>query len=174
MRNAAIVAAVALSSSLLWAQNGDKAGEVQKETVPADRIPPAPVLSPADELKSFRVPAGFQVELVAAEPLVHSPVQAQFDHRGRLWVVEMSGYMPNPEGTGEQEPTGSIVILEDTDGDGRMDKRTVFLDRLVMPRSVMLVGGGALVAEPPKVWFAKDTDGDGKADEKTEDRKSVV
>ena len=168
MRNAAIVAAVALSSSLLWAQNGDKAGEVQKETVPADRIPPAPVLSPADELKSFRVPAGFQVELVAAEPLVHSPVQAQFDHRGRMWVVEMSGYMPNPEGTGEQEPTGSIVILEDTDGDGRMDKRTVFLDRLVMPRSVMLVGGGALVAEPPKVWFAKDTDGDGKADEKTE------
>ena len=168
MKPIAAIVAVALTSSLLFAQNGDKAGEVQKESVPADRIPPAPVLSPADELKSFRVPAGFQVELVAAEPLVHSPVQAQFDHRGRLWVVEMNGYMPNPEGTGEQEPNGNIVILEDTDGDGRMDKRTVFLDRLIMPRTVMLVGGGALVAEPPKVWFAKDTDGDGKADEKIE------
>lgn len=170
MRNAAVIFAVAagLGSSLLLAQNGDKAGETQKETVPAEKIPSAPVLSPEDELKSFRLPPGFRVELVAAEPLVHSPVQAQFDHRGRLWVVEMNGYMPTPDAAGEQQPTGNIVILEDTDGDGRMDKRTVFLDQLVMPRSVMLVGGGALVAEPPRVWFAKDNDGDGKADEKTE------
>jgi mono/diheme cytochrome c family protein/glucose/arabinose dehydrogenase len=168
MKPFAALAAAALSSSLLFAQNGDKAGEVQKETVPADKIPPAPVLSPEEEAKTFRLPAGFRVELVAAEPLVHSPVQAQFDHLGRLWVVEMNGYMPDLEGSGEQEPNGNIVILEDTDGDGRMDRRTGFLDRLVMPRSVMLVGGGALVAEPPVVWFARDTDGDGKADEKIE------
>ncbi len=168
MRIAALTLATALCSPLLLAQNGDKAGETQNERVPADKIPPAPVLSPEEALKSFRLPDGFRMELVAAEPLVHSPVQAQFDHRGRLWVVEMNGYMPNTEGTGEQTPNGNIVILEDTDGDGRMDRRTVFLDQLVMPRTVMLVGGGALVAEPPRVWFAKDTDGDGKADEKIE------
>ncbi len=168
MRNAAVLFAAALFSCLLLAQNGDKAGEAQKETVPPDKIPPAPVLSPGEQLRSFRLPPGFRVELVAAEPLLRSPVQAQFDPQGRLWVVEMNGYMPTPEAVGEQEPTGNIVILEDTDGDGRMDKRTVFLDRLVMPRSVMLVGGGALVAEPPRVWFAKDNDGDGKADEKVE------
>ncbi|MFM7100529.1 MAG: c-type cytochrome [Verrucomicrobiota bacterium] len=146
------------------AQNGDKAGEVQLERVPADRIPPAPVLSPADQLKSFRVPEGFRVECVASEPLVRSPVAAQFDHLGRLWVVEMSGYMRHPDGTGEGEPVGAVAILSDRDGDGRMDQRTVFLEGLVMPRAVMLYRDGALVAEPPRLWWARDTDGDGRAD----------
>lgn len=160
------VVALTAATAPLFAQNGDKAGEVQAERVPAELIPPAPVLSPEEALAGFRVAPGFKVELVAAEPLVQSPVQAQFDHQGRLWVVEMTGYMPNPEGTGEQEPNGNIVILEDTDADGRMDKRTVFLGGLVMPRAVMLVADGALIAEPPTVWFARDTDGDGKADDK--------
>jgi putative membrane-bound dehydrogenase-like protein len=157
-----------LGASVVCAQNGDKAGETQREVVPADKIPPAPVLSPDEALKTFQLAPGFRMELVAAEPLVQSPVQAQFDHQGRLWIVEMTGYMPTPDAVGEQEPTGSIVILTDTNGDGRMDTRAVFLDGLVMPRAVMLVAGGALVAEPPQVWFARDNDGDGKADEKTE------
>lgn len=157
---------VPLAASLLLAQNGDKAGEVQPERVPADRIPPAPVLSPEAQLATFRLPDGFRAEVVAAEPLVRTPVAVQFDHRGRLWVVEMSGYMRNPDGTGEAEPVGSVVILDDTNGDGRMDRRTEFLGGLVMPRSLMLFRDGALVAEPPRLWFARDTDGDGKADTK--------
>jgi mono/diheme cytochrome c family protein len=105
--------------------------------------------------------------LVAAEPLIHDPVAMSFDANGRIWVVEMRGYMPTIEGKGETEKVGSIAILEDTDGDGQMDKRTVFLDGLVMPRAICLVADGALVSEPPNLYFWKDTNGDGKADEKT-------
>ena len=142
-----------LASAAAFAQSGDKAGEKQESRVPAELIPPAPVLSPEDSLKTFVLEPGFRIELVAAEPLVQSPVALQFDGNGRLWVVEMVGYMPNPDGTGETEPRGNIVVLEDTDGDGRMDKRRVFADKLVMPRALSLMHGGVLVAEPPKLWF---------------------
>ena len=147
-------------------QNGDHTNEIQRERVPIEKIPLSPVRSPAEEAKTFAIAPGFHVELVAAEPLVSSPVAMQFDHRGRLWVVEMKGYMATPDGDGEGRGVCSIAILEDTDGDGRMDKRTVFADGLVMARSVMLFQDGALVAEPPKLWFLRDTDGDGKADKK--------
>lgn len=149
------------------AQNGDKAGEVQKLLVPEHLIPPAPVLAAEDALKAFQLKPGFRIEIVAAEPLVDTPVAMQFDPDGRLWVVEMRGYMPNPDGIGEDQPTGSIAVLEDTNSDGRMDKRTVFLDRLVMPRAIALVQGGVLVAEMPNLWFCKDTNGDLQCDEKT-------
>lgn len=150
------------------AQNGDKAGEVQMERVPADRIPPAPVLPPEKALQSFKLQPGFRMEIVAAEPLVEAPVIAQFDAEGRMWVVEMRGFMPNPDGKGEEEKNGRISVLEDTDGDGRMDKRTTFMDGLVLPRAMALVNGGVLVGEPPKLWFLKDTNGDLKADEHVE------
>jgi mono/diheme cytochrome c family protein/glucose/arabinose dehydrogenase len=153
-------------AAAVLAQNGDKAGETQAERVPAHLIPPAPVLSPVDQIGTFRLPEGFRAEVVAAEPLIATPVAAQFDHQGRLWVVEMTGYMRHVDGSGETEPNGSIVILKDTDGDGRMDQRTVFLGGLVMPRSVMLFREGALVAEPPRLWYARDTDGDGQCDSK--------
>jgi mono/diheme cytochrome c family protein/glucose/arabinose dehydrogenase len=150
----------------LHAQHGDRPGEVQKQ--PSFVIPPSPVLKPEESLKSFRLAPGFRIELVASEPLIHDPVAITFDPDGRIWVVEMRGYMPNVDGTGEGEPKGRIVILEDTDGDGKMDKSTVFLDDLFLPRAIALVRGGALVADPPKLWFCRDTNGDGKADEKIE------
>lgn len=152
--------------SPLLAQNGDHANETQKEIVPVSLIPAAPVRSADEEAATFSVASGFHVELVASEPLVTSPVAMQFDHLGRLWVVEMNGYMPNPDGKGEQTPNGNIVILEDTDGDGKMDKRTVFLDHLVMPRAVMVCLDGILYAEPTRLWYARDRSAQGKPPEK--------
>lgn len=121
---------------------------------------------PAEELATFRVEDGLRVELVAAEPLVFAPVAMRFDGDGRLWVAEMRGYMPDVDGTGEDAPVGSIAVLSDSDGDGRMDQRDVFLDGLVLPRAVLPTRGGALVIAPPELFFARDTDGDGVADER--------
>lgn len=158
-----ILAAAELSAR---AQRGDIKGEAQNPRVPREKIPPAPPLPPAQALATFKLAAGFRIELVAAEPMVESPVTATFDPDGRLWVVEMRGFMPNADGLGETEPVGRISVLEDTDGDGRMDKSTVFLDGLVMPRALLLAGSGAIIAEPPNLWFVRDTNGDGQADDK--------
>lgn len=162
-----IAAAFLAPNDNALAQQGDKAGEVQKLLVPKELIPPAPVLTPEQALKSFKLEPGFRIEVVAAEPLVHDPVAMSFDAQGRIWVVEMRGYMPTVSGAGETEKVGSVAVLEDTDGDGKMDKRTEFLSGLVMPRAICLVADGALVSEPPNLFFWKDTNGDGKADEKT-------
>lgn len=129
-------------------------------------IPPATVLSPEETLKTLQLPPGFKAELVASEPLIQTPVAMQWDGDGRLWVVEMNGYMPNVDGKGEDVTNGRIVVLEDTNGDGQMDKSTVFLDKLVMPRAISLRKGGALIAEPPMVYWCPDKDGDLKADGK--------
>ena len=154
----------ALVAAPLRAQNGDRPGEEQPP-LPADLVvPPAPARSPAEELATFDVAPGLAVELVAAEPLVHDPVAITFDLDGRLWVVEMRSLMPNVDGKGELEPLGSIAVLTDTDGDGRMDERTVFMDELVLPRAVAPTRDGALVIAPPELLFCRDTDGDGKAD----------
>ena len=131
-------------------------------------VPPAPALSPEEALKTFRVAPGFRLELVAAEPMVQNPISFEFDPDGRIWVVEYQGYMRDIKGTGEADPICRIVVLEDTDGDGRADKSTVFLDQLVMPRSIAFVKGGVLVHEPPKIWFCEDTDGDLRCDRRTE------
>jgi mono/diheme cytochrome c family protein/glucose/arabinose dehydrogenase len=157
-----------ISTSIVLAQRGDRAGEVQKLLVSPEIIPPAPALSAEEALKSFTVAPGFRVEIVAADPLIHDPVAMAFDPDGRIYAVEMLGFMPNPDGKGEDRPVGQVVLLEDTTGDGRMDKRTVFLDGLVMPRALALAHGGVLVAEPPFLWFCRDLDGDGEADEKIE------
>jgi len=116
-------------------------------------------LAPEDALKSFQHEPDVRVELVAAEPLVASPCALAFDERGRLFVAENRGYPRTID-----PPQGTIAMLEDADGDGRMDKRSVFADGLTFPNGVLPWQGGVLVTCAPDLLFLKDTDGDGRAD----------
>lgn len=127
----------------------------------------APVLSADEQLKTFHIADGFRVELVACEPMVQDPVAMTFDEAGRLWVVEMRGFMPDVDGRGEKKPVGRVSVLQDVDGDGRMDRGKVFADGLVLPRAIAVTRGGALVGDQQRLWFFRDTDGDGRADQKT-------
>lgn len=116
-------------------------------------IEDAPVLSADEAIKKMHIEDGFEVKLVAAEPLIAAPVAMNFDNKGRLWVVTMMDYMPDTSGTGEDAPTGKVMILSDANGDGVMDSSKVFLDSLVLPRALCLIDGGILIAEPPKLWY---------------------
>ncbi|HEY0771521.1 MAG TPA: dehydrogenase, partial [Sphingobacteriaceae bacterium] len=113
----------------------------------------SPVLSPAESIKKMQVEDGFEVKLVASEPLLSTPVAVVFDADNRMWVVEMPAFMPDTLGTDEESPTGKVVILEDKNKDGVYDERKVFLDSLVLPRAVCLIENGILVAEPPNLWY---------------------
>jgi putative membrane-bound dehydrogenase-like protein len=119
-------------------------------------------LSPAEALTAFRLEPGLRVELVAAEPIVVAPVALAFDEMRRLYVVENRGY---PMGPGSNSaPAGMITLLEDMDGDGRFEKRTVFAEGLTFPNGVMPWRGGAIVTCAPDVLWLSDTNGDGHAD----------
>ncbi|WP_405410146.1 c-type cytochrome [Maribacter sp. Asnod1-A12] len=104
-------------------------------------------------LEPYVVEEGFNLEVLAAEPLVKAPVAIDFDAKGRIWVAQMPGYMDDLQGSGEEDATGSIVILEDLDEDGIADHSKIFLDSLVMPRAMAHVYGGLLFAEPPYLWY---------------------
>ena len=115
----------------------------------------SPVLSPEKSLAAMEVEDGFEVKLVASEPLISTPVALTFDEKGRIWVLEMEGYMPDTAGTGENRPNGKIIILEDKNGDGIADSRKVFMDSLVLPRALCLIEDGILVASPPNLWYVE-------------------
>lgn len=127
----------------------------------APAVPNAPPLSPAEAVKSFYLPPGYHLELVACEPAVQNPIWMEWDSHGRLWVVEMPAFLrdlkfPEPD----LEPICRIVVLESTAHNGVFDKRTVFADHLVLPRSVKVLEQGVLVLEPPNVWLMHDQNGD--------------
>ncbi len=125
--------------------------------VPEALIPPAPVLPVPDALAAFQMAEGFVIEAVAAEPLVFAPVALDFDPAGRWWVCEMTGFMPDLDGAGESEPQGRIVVLEDTDRDGVMDARTVFLEKLLLPRAVAVFPDGVLFTDEKELrWVGRD------------------
>lgn len=101
----------------------------------------------------FILQDGFQIDLVAAEPLLDTPVAMTFDEKGRIWVVELPGYMRDIDGTDENRRDGRIVVLEDMDQDGQMDIRRVFLDNLMAPRTLALVYNGLLYTDSTQLWW---------------------
>ena len=132
-------------------------------------IPPTP---PEEAQATFEVEPGFHIELVAAEPLVMDPVCMSFDERGRLFVAEMRGYNQGNRAPASEaralalntEKLGCVKLLEDTDGDGRFDSSTVYVDDLIWPNGLIAYDGGVFVAVAPEMLYCKDTDGDGRAD----------
>lgn len=133
-----------------------------------DENPPVTPLSPEESITKMVLPPGYHIELVASEPMVQEPVALAWDGNGRMYVAEMNTYMINSEGTNQFQPSSRIKLLEDTDGDGKMDKYTIFVDSLVLPRVVLPIGDQVLVQETnlKHIWSYRDTNGDGKADEK--------
>ncbi|SDE58575.1 DUF7133 domain-containing protein [Cellulophaga baltica] len=125
-------------------------------------------LSPEESMKTFYVPKGYKVELVASEPMVDEPITIAWDGNGRMYVAEMNTYMQDLDGTGTNRSISKIKLLTDTDGDGKMDKSTVFIDSLMLPRMILPLEDELIVNETYSydLWSFKDTDGDGVADKK--------
>ena len=157
------------SSLSLFSQNGDKASE--KDLISSlnwKKWSPdvVPVFTPAESLSQFKVATGFKVELVASEPMVKDPVFVDWDDQGRMWVGELRTYMRDLDGTGENERMSRVMVLEDTDQDGVMDKATPFVDEMINVRCIAFVDDGVLVVETGGLWLCKDTDGDLRCDER--------
>ena len=115
-------------------------------------------VAPEDAVSTFELEPGFKLELVAAEPLIADPVAMEIDENGNMYVVENHGYPL------DKTKTSKVKLLRDTDGDGVMDKSTIFADTLMMPTGVLRWKKGILVTDAPNVLYMEDTDGDGKAD----------
>lgn len=145
----------ALATPLLAQQGNRKGHDNMEAVVPAKLVPPAPVLAPADAMKSFEIAPGFEIKAFATEPMTEKPVALDYDPAGRLWVCEMIGYMTDIDGSDEDTPMGRIVVLEDTDKDGQADKRTVFLDKVFLPRAVAVYPDGLLYATQENLLFIK-------------------
>ncbi len=118
---------------------------------------------PVEAAKRMTLPPGFQVQVVASEPDVAQPVAFATDDRGRLWVLENTNY-PNCPG----EPKDRILIFDDTDGDGKADKRTVFYDKVTFATGIQVGFGGVWVGAPPNLLFIPDRNGDDKPDSEPE------
>jgi len=137
--------------------------------LPAFQQQPSPAyLSPEESMKTIHVPPGYHLQLVASEPQIQEPVAMVWDGNGNMYVAEMRSYMMDINGTGEHFPICRISRLTDTDGDGKMDKVTVFIDSLVLPRMMLCLDDRLIVNETYvyNMYSYRDTNGDGIADEK--------
>jgi len=169
-----LVAMTALRDQRIWsiAQgkpvsqeiNDEKTGEL--EPIPTNYDSPIALLNPQEALEKFTVAEGYAVECFASEvdfPDLQNPVQFTFDGQGRLWVCTMPSY---PQYLPPYKPNDKLLILEDTDGDGKADKQTIFADGLHIPTGFELGDGGVYVAQQPNLVFLRDTNGDDKADQR--------
>jgi len=115
----------------------------------------------------LKAPSGFTIERMAGPPLVDRPITAAFDEHGRLYVADSSGSNDNVQKQLAERPH-RIVRLEDRDGDGMFDARTIFADKMMFPEGTMWHDGSLYVSAPPSIWKLTDTDGDGVADQRVE------
>jgi putative membrane-bound dehydrogenase-like protein len=167
-----------VANGVLWAVGDKVAKQVADYNIPVPtfedaEIPnyenrdPAPQfqlpLSPEESMKLIQIPVDFEIELFASEPDIINPMTMAWDERGRLFVVETLDY---PNEVRKEGGNDRIKILEDTDGDGKADKITIFADSLNIPSSLVFANGGVIVSMAPHFLFLKDTDGDDKADVK--------
>lgn len=114
--------------------------------------------SPEEELKALQVPPGVEISLFASEPMITNPAAIDVDTHGRVWVAEIQNYRK------AQNPVEKIKVLEDTDGDGKADKVTVFTDEVFAPMSICVAGDKVYVATSPDLWVYEDKNGDLQAD----------
>ena len=154
---------IALSILLIFAIS-TRVNAQQEGLIPhAQDAPPGPALSPAEAVAKMKLPPGFVVDVVAAEPDVVNPVAMTFDDRGRIWITESLEYPRREPGKGRDR----VKVLEDTNGDGKVDKTSIFAEGLNIPSGIAIGHGGVWVANAPDLLFLQDTNNDGKAD-KTE------
>ncbi len=169
---------------IAWAGKRDNVDELCKpeELGDALRYVEGGAPRPQDLPKQLEVHPEFELSLVASEPLINNPMNLDWDEKGRLWVVETPEY-PNglrqanvaawqdsgslKPGQYDREPEDRISILEDTDGDGVMDKKTVFADKIELATSSVFYQNGVIVCAAPDIWFFEDTNGDDKADKRS-------
>ena len=125
-------------------------------------------LSLEEAHKSLELPEGYSLELILSEPHIEEPVACAWDGNGVLYVVEMRTYMQSADAVGEQEPRSRISRHEDTNGDGKYDKHSIFIDDLLLPRMVLPLDDRVMVhvTNSLDLWTYRDKNGDGKADEK--------
>ena len=167
-----------VKSGILWAVGEEAAKKMNDYAIAQpsyeegrmpnyERRDPAPryqlPLSPEESQTLIQVPVGFKLELFASEPDIKKPIAMDWDERGRLWIVETVDY-PNTVRDDKSAGDDRITICEDTDGDGKADKFTVFAEGLNIPTAFTFANGGIVVAQAPQFLFLKDTDGDDKAD----------
>jgi len=146
---------------IAWAGKRPVDSLLRQEELVAFRYPAGGPSAPEAAMKKIRVEPTFTLSLVAAEPLVPKPIALDWDARGRLWVALTPEY---PFKVDKSPAKDSIVILEDSNRDGRMDRRTVFYEGLVLPTGFVFHRDGLIVAQAPQILFLRDLNGDGKAD----------
>lgn len=162
-----LLAAGSLLSAPLWRSSA--LAEDTPEKSLAQEMPRIPAVPIEKALDTFQLTRDFQLELAANEPDVVDPVAGAFDEDGRMYVVEMRDYpySAHPEDKSPKlgKPlAGKVRLLEDTDGDGKMDRSTIFADKIEWPTAVACYKGGIYVIAAPHLYYFKDTDGDRVAD----------
>ena len=132
------------------------------------RREPVPILTPAEQLETIELQEGYYLELVVSDPIIAEPVDMVFDGDGRMYVAEFRTYMQDVDATGQFDRTSRVSLHEDTDGDGRMDRHSVFVDNLLLPRIILPLDDRIIIGESntTDLYTYRDVDGDGVADER--------
>ena len=148
---------------------GPQENDLANATADYGPKPPVKPLTPEEQARRFWLPPGFRMEAVLADPDIEESAQIAFDGNGRMFVLELRGYMQDADATGELDPVGRISVHEDRDGDGKYERHSVFVDKLIFPRFVMPWGANAVLtmeSNADEVWKFTDTNGDSVADKK--------